>query len=430
MINKRQINCIRAREILDSRGNPTVEAVVILNDASAGRASVPCGASTGTYELAELRDNEPERYLGKGVQSACKQITELIAPELKGKEISAQQEIDDTLSSFIDPQNCRPLGSNASLAVSLACAKAAAVSYRLPLFRYLGGNNIDREHFPIPLMNILNGGVHADNSLDIQELMILPHADLPFPQLLERCCRLYHRLKELLKEKGFCTAVGDEGGFAPNLSSAEEGFELILEAAQRANLSFEQDFAFGIDAAASGWRAVPQEGEITCEKRYLLPKSKLSYTCEELIAYWEGLCCKYPIELLEDPLEENDWQGFAQLTYRLGNRTRIVGDDLFVTNSQRIQEGIARKAANAALIKPNQIGTLSKTIQAVQAAKRAGWSVILSHRSGETCDSSVADLAVALGADFLKAGAPCRGERVEKYNQLLRIYEAIYPVQK
>ncbi len=430
MINKRRINCIKAREILDSRGNPTVEAVVILNDASAGRASVPSGASTGTYEVAELRDNDAERYLGKGTLSACRQITDLIAPELKGKEISAQQEIDDILCSFIDPQNCRPIGSNASLAVSLACAKAAAVSYRLPLFRYLGGNNISREHFPIPLMNILNGGVHADNSLDIQEMMIFPQTELPFPQQLERCCRLYHRLKELLKEKGLCTAVGDEGGFAPNLSSTEEGFNLIIEAAQRANFSFEHDFAFGIDAAASGWRAAAQENEGNCEKRYLLPKSKLSYSCEELIAYWEGLCCKYPIKLLEDPLEENDWQGFAQLTYRLGNQTRIVGDDLFVTNPQRIQEGIARKAANAVLIKPNQIGTLSKTIQAVQTAKRAGWSVILSHRSGETYDSSVADLAVALGADFLKAGAPCRGERVEKYNQLLRIYETIYPIQK
>lgn len=421
-MSKRQIYSIKAREILDSRGKPTVESVVILNDGSAGRASAPSGASTGKYEVPELRDNDPTRYLGQGTLEAVRQVNKIIAPALCGKTISCQQEIDHILLSLHDPQNGRPLGSNATLSVSLACAKAAAVSYCLPLYRYLGGANANT--LPVPMMNILNGGVHADNNLDIQEFMIIPSSELPFPQALEHCCRLYQRLKELLKEKGLSTAVGDEGGFAPNLPSAEEALNLIMQAIERANLCPGKDITIGIDAAASEWVCSPCD-ENSIGTRYVLPKSALSHTTDELISYWEGLCCKYPIRSLEDPLGENDWQGFTQITHRLGNRVQIVGDDLFVTNPQRIQDGIDMKAANAVLIKPNQIGTLSQTIQAVQLAKKAGFRTILSHRSGETEDSIIADLAVALRAEMIKSGAPCRGERTAKYNQLLRIFESI-----
>ena len=416
-MNKRQIESIKARQILDSRGNPTLEAVVVLNDGSIGRAAVPSGASTGEHELAELRDNDPSLYLGKGVTQAVEQVTQTILPALKGKNISAQQEIDQILTELADDQG-RKLGSNAMLGVSLACAKAAAISYRLPLYRYLGGSNANI--LPVPMMNILNGGAHASNNLDIQELMIIPHKAESFSQALEQCCHVYHRLKEILKEKGLCTAVGDEGGFAPNLGSEDEAID-------RAGFMPEEDFVLGIDAAASEWaNPFPQSpDESMPDKPYTLPKSNLSYTAPELIAHWEGLCAKYPIRSIEDPLGENDWQSFVQITHRLESRIQIVGDDLFVTNPERIREGIGMKAANAVLIKPNQIGTLSQTLEAVQITQRAGWKTILSHRSGETEDCCIADIAVACGAGQIKTGAPCRGERTAKYNQLLRIEESL-----
>ena len=415
---KRQIQSIKAREILDSRGNPTVEAVVILNDGSLGRACAPSGASTGKHERAELRDHDPSRYLGKGVQKAVDQIYHLAAPALIGCSVSQQQSIDQRLLSLIDPDSEQGLASNVLLPLSLACAKAAASSYHLPLYRYLGGAMSNT--LPMPMMNLLNGGVHASNNLDIQEFMVIPVGAQNISQAIEWCSRIYHRLGELLCEKGLSCGVGDEGGFAPSLTG-EEAFLLLTEAGERANLCAGKDFVLALDAAASEWCAQTQG----CEQEYLLPKSQLHYNTSQLISYWEGLCAQYPIRSLEDPLGENDWQGFVQLTHRLGSRIQLVGDDLFVTDPQRIREGIGMKAANAVLIKPNQIGTLSQTIEAARLAQQNGYRVILSHRSGETEDSSIADLAVAIGAGQIKAGAPCRGERTAKYNQLLRIEEEL-----
>lgn len=416
---KRQIQSIKAREILDSRGNPTVEAVVILNDGSLGRACAPSGASTGKHERAELRDHDPSRYLGKGVQKAVDQIYHLAAPALIGCSVSQQQSIDQRLLSLIDPDSEQGLASNVLLPLSLACAKAAASSYHLPLYRYLGGAMSNT--LPMPMMNLLNGGAHASNNLDIQEFMVIPVGAQNISQAIEWCSRIHHRLGELLCEKGLSCGVGDEGGFAPNLTGEEESFLLLTEAGERANLCAGKDFVLALDAAASEWCAQTQG----CEQEYLLPKSQLHYNTSQLISYWEGLCAQYPIRSLEDPLGENDWQGFVQLTHRLGSRIQLVGDDLFVTDPQRIREGIGTKAANAVLIKPNQIGTLSQTIEAARLAQQNGYRVILSHRSGETEDSSIADLAVAIGAGQIKAGAPCRGERTAKYNQLLRIEEEL-----
>lgn len=416
---KRQIQSIKAREILDSRGNPTVEAVVILNDGSLGRACAPSGASTGKHERAELRDHDPSRYLGKGVQKAVDQIYHLAAPALIGCSVSQQQSIDQRLLSLIDPDSEQGLASNVLLPLSLACAKAAASSYHLPLYRYLGGAMSNT--LPMPMTNLLNGGVHASNNLDIQEFMVIPVGAQNISQAIEWCSRIHHRLGELLCEKGLSCGVGDEGGFAPSLTGEEESFLLLTEAGERANLCAGKDFVLALDAAASEWCAQTQG----CEQEYLLPKSQLHYNTSQLISYWEGLCAKYPIRSLEDPLGENDWQGFVQLTHRLGSRIQLVGDDLFVTDPQRIREGIGMKAANAVLIKPNQIGTLSQTIEAARLAQQNGYRVILSHRSGETEDSSIADLAVAIGAGQIKAGAPCRGERTAKYNQLLRIEEEL-----
>lgn len=415
---KRQIQSIKAREILDSRGNPTVEAIVILNDGSLGRACAPSGASTGKHERAELRDHDPSRYLGKGVQKAVDQIYHLAAPALIGCSVSQQQSIDQRLLSLIDPDSEQGLASNVLLPLSLACAKAAASSYHLPLYRYLGGAMSNT--LPMPMMNLLNGGAHASNNLDIQEFMVIPVGAQNISQAIEWCSRIHHRLGELLCEKGLSCGVGDEGGFAPNLTG-EEAFLLLTEAGERANLCAGKDFVLALDAAASEWCAQTQG----CEQEYLLPKSQLHYNTSQLISYWEGLCAQYPIRSLEDPLGENDWQGFVQLTHRLGSRIQLVGDDLFVTDPQRIREGIGMKAANAVLIKPNQIGTLSQTIEAARLAQQNGYRVILSHRSGETEDSSIADLAVAIGAGQIKAGAPCRGERTAKYNQLLRIEEEL-----
>lgn len=331
---KRQIQSIKAREILDSRGNPTVEAVVILNDGSLGRACAPSGASTGKHERAELRDHDPSRYLGKGVQKAVDQIYHLAAPALIGCSVSQQQSIDQRLLSLIDPDSEQGLASNVLLPLSLACAKAAASSYHLPLYRYLGGAMSNT--LPMPMMNLLNGGAHASNNLDIQEFMVIPVGAQNISQAIEWCSRIHHRLGELLCEKGLSCGVGDEGGFAPNLTGEEEAFLLLTEAGERANLCAGKDFVLALDAAASEWCAQTQG----CEQEYLLPKSQLHYNTSQLISYWEGLCAQYPIRSLEDPLGENDWQGFVQLTHRLGSRIQLVGDDLFVTDPQRIREGI------------------------------------------------------------------------------------------
>ena len=423
MMSKRQIQSIKAREILDSRGNPTIEAVVLLNDGSAGRAAAPSGASTGSHELPELRDFDPSRYLGRGVQQAIAQVNDLISPALCGRAVSSQQEIDQILLSILDEKSGKPLGFNSVLAVSLACAKAAAMSYHLPLYRYLGG--VLCNTLPLPMMNLINGGAHASNNLDIQEFMVVPVGAHSFSQALEWCCRVYHRLREILLEQGLSVSVGDEGGFAPNLSGEEEALSLIMQAIDRAGFLPEEDFVLALDAAASGWVSPKGEDPDITQPHYSCPKSQRSYSTAELISYWESLCARYPIRSLEDPLEENDWQGFVQLTHRLGSRTQIVGDDLFVTDPKRIQEGISMKAANAVLVKPNQIGTLTQTLEAVRLAQHAGYRTILSHRSGETEDSMIADLAVACGAGQIKTGAPCRGERTAKYNQLLRIEETL-----
>ena len=402
----------------------------MLNDGSIGRAAVPSGASTGEHELAELRDNDPSLYLGKGVTQAVGQVMQTILPALKGKNISAQQEIDQILTELADDQAETRLQRDAW---SIAClckscrhflsSSALSLSWR----KQCQYSSRSDDEYPQRRSACFQQSGHSgadDHSPQGRS----------FSQALEQCCRVYHRLKEILKEKGLCTAVGDEGGFAPNLGSEDEAFGLLMQAIDRAGFMPEEDFVLGIDTAASEWaNPFPQSpDESMPDKPYTLPKSNLSYTAEELIAHWEGLCAKYPIRSIEDPLGENDWQSFVQITHRLGSRIQIVGDDLFVTNPERIREGIGMKAANAVLIKPNQIGTLSQTLEAVQIAQRAGWKTILSHRSGETEDCCIADIAVACGAGQIKTGAPCRGERTAKYNQLLRIEEnlgnmAVFP---
>lgn len=413
-MNNRDILAVRGREILDSRGNPTVEAVVTLADGSMGRAAVPSGASTGRYEAAEVRDNDTERYGGKGTRIATENISGQIAEALFGMDAASTDKIDRTMIELDGSADKSVLGANAILAVSLACAKAAASSFKMPFYRFLGGARAST--LPLPMMNILNGGAHAANNIDIQEFMIQPIGAESFPQGLEWCVRVYHKLAAILKSRELSTAVGDEGGFAPNLGDDEEAIVLILEAIEAAGFSPYQDFTLAIDAAASEWKT---------KTGYLLPKKKTTYTTEELISHWEGLCARYPIHSLEDPLGEDDWQGFVQLTHRLGSTVQIVGDDLFVTNSTRLAQGIAMSAANAILIKPNQIGTLTETLEAVELAQRAGYRTIISHRSGETEDSSIADIAVAVNAGQIKTGAPCRSDRVAKYNQLLRLSDSV-----
>lgn len=409
-MSKRTIRSIRGREILDSRGNPTVEAVVTLEDGSSGRAAVPSGASTGKYEAKELRDENLARFGGKGVLLAVENINSSIKEGLQGASAASAYFIDKKLAELDGTEDFSNLGANAALAVSLACARAACTSYAIPLYRYLGG--VCANTLPVPMMNILNGGAHAANNIDIQEFMIMPVGAASFHQGLEWCCRVYHCLGRLLEERKLSTAVGDEGGFAPNLTDDEEAIRLILEAVERCGFHPYQDFVLAIDAAASQWRT---------ENGYTLPKKQISYTTQQLTAYWEQLAAKYPIKSLEDPLDEDDWQGFVQLTHRLGDRVQVVGDDLFVTNPKRLWQGITMEAANAVLIKLNQAGTLTQTLQTALMAGKAGLGAVLSHRSGETEDTTIADLAVALNVGQIKTGAPCRSERVAKYNQLLRI---------
>lgn len=413
-----EIAAVYGREILDSRGNPTVEAEVILEGGARGRAAAPSGASTGQYEAVELRDGDKTRYQGKGVLKAVEAVNNMLAETIIFEDVRNQRELDRMLIQADGTDNKGNFGANAVLSLSMACAKAAANAYGMPLFQYIGG--IYGNKLPMPMMNILNGGAHSDNSVDIQEFMILPMGAPSFKEGVRWCAEVYQVLKRLLKESGLSTAVGDEGGFAPNVKNAEQAIELILQAIQLAGFKERKDFMLALDAAASEWKHREAGAG-----NYLLPKENKVYTRAELIEYWVKLVNAYPIYSIEDPMDEEDWEGFRVLTEKIGGRCRLVGDDLFVTNVSRLQKGIDHHCANSILIKPNQIGTLTETMDAIQLAAINGYTTIMSHRSGETEDSIIADLAVGMGTQLIKTGAPCRGERTAKYNQLLRIEEII-----
>lgn len=413
---KAVIEKVIGREIIDSRGNPTVEAEVWLSDGTAGRGAAPSGASTGIYEALELRDGDESRYCGKGVLKAVSNVNTTLNMALKGINAADTQTVDNAILNADGTPDKSKLGANAMLAVSLAAAKAAANHYRMPVYRFLGG--VNGRKLPMPMMNILNGGAHAANNLDVQEFMIIPKGAESFREGLRQCAEVYHRLAKILKAKSLSTSVGDEGGFAPNLSGEEEAIELILEAVEAAGYKAGTDFAIALDAASSEWKA---DG-----KGYFLPKKKLSRTAEELIEEWKRLCGKYPIISIEDPLDEEDWNGWKKLTEQLGSKVKLVGDDLFVTNPTRLRKGIENGCANSILIKLNQIGTVSETLSAIALAKENGYGTIISHRSGETEDTFIADLAVAVNAGQIKTGAPCRSERTAKYNRLIRIEEQLY----
>ena len=408
------ITDVYAREIMDSRGNPTGEVEVYLEDGTIGRAAVPSGASTGQFEAVELRDSESSRYLGKGVLQAVANVNDIIGPAILGFDASEQVAIDGVMIELDGTPNKAKLGANAILGVSMAVARAAAESYDLPLFQYLGGTNA--KELPVPMMNILNGGAHADNNVDIQEFMIMPIGASSFMEALRYCAEVYHTLKGVLKAKGLATGVGDEGGFAPNLGSNEEALQVITEAIEKAGLVVGKDIVFAIDAASSEFY---KDG-----KYHLVGEGKVK-TAAEMVEYYAELCEKYPIYSIEDGLAEEDWEGWKLLTDRLGKTVQLVGDDLFVTNTERLSRGIKEDTANAILIKVNQIGTLTETFDAIEMAKRAGYTAVISHRSGETEDSTIADIAVAVNAGQIKTGAPARSERVAKYNQLLRIEDML-----
>jgi len=409
-----KIKQIHAREILDSRGNPTVEADVTLEHDAKGRAAVPSGASTGSREAVELRDGDKKRFLGKGVLKAVDNVNKVIAPELIGKEASEQEKIDRLMIKLDGTENKAKLGANAILGVSLAVAKAAAIDADMPIYRYLGGK--DAVRLPIPFLNILNGGKHADNNVDIQEFMIAPIGAPSFKEALRYAAEVYHTLKGILKAKGLSTSVGDEGGFAPNLSRNEEAIEVIISAIEKADYRPGKDIAVVLDPAAS---------EFYQNGKYLLKADNKNLSSEEMVDYYSGLVAKYPIISIEDALAENDWDGWKILTQKLGNKIQLVGDDIFVTNPKIVAEGIKQGIANSILIKLNQIGTLTETLETISLAKKAGYTCMFSHRSGETEDSFLADITVATNAGQLKTGAPARSERLAKYNQLLRIEEEL-----
>lgn len=398
-------------EILDSRGNPTVSATVQLTDGTMGTAAAPSGASTGKFEAIELRDGDQRRYGGKGVLKAVRSVSEIISPALEKVPSLTVREIDHVLCKLDGTPNKAHLGANATLAVSMAAARAIAAHYRMPLYRFLGG--AVAYQLPRPMMNILNGGAHAGNNIDIQEFMIVPTGAPNFREGLRWCAEITHALGQQLKARGLSTGVGDEGGFAPDLESDEAAIEAVLEAVEKAGYGGKVQLA--LDVAGSEWA---QENG-----RYRLPKRGKELDTEDMIEYWENLVQKYPILSIEDPLGEEDWQGWAEMTRRLGDKVQLVGDDLFVTNSERLRQGMDEGAGNAILIKPNQIGTLTETLDCIELAKRGGYKTIISHRSGETEDTFIADLAVAVNAGQIKTGAPCRTERVAKYNRLLRIEE-------
>jgi len=409
-----KIKIIHAREILDSRGNPTVEVDVVLDNGLMGRAAVPSGASTGTREAVELRDDDKKRYLGKGVLKAVENVNKIIALELIGKDPKKQQEIDNLMIKLDGTENKAKLGANAILGVSLAVAKAAAQEEGVPIYQYLGGK--DTKRLPIPFLNILNGGKHADNNVDIQEFMIAPFGAPSFKEALRYAAEVYHTLKGILKSKGLSTSVGDEGGFAPNLSRNEEAIEIIIAAIEKAGYKPGKDIAIVLDPAAS---------EFYQDGKYLLKADNKNLSSQELVDYYAGLVSKYPIISIEDALAENDWDGWKILTQKLGEKIQLVGDDIFVTNPKILAEGIKQGIANSVLIKLNQIGTITETLETIKLAKKAGYTCMFSHRSGETEDSFLADITVATNAGQLKTGAPARSERLAKYNQLLRIEEEL-----
>ncbi|MBD5131723.1 MAG: phosphopyruvate hydratase [Clostridiales bacterium] len=406
---------VKGREVLDSRGNPTVEAEVTLENGVTALGIAPSGASTGEFEAIELRDGDKSRFNGKGVTNAVKNI-EKINEALRGVDASDIFNVDKIMIELDGTDNKSNLGANAILAVSIASARAAAQAYSLPLYRFLGGSN--GVTLPVPMMNILNGGAHASNTVDVQEFMIMPVGAKTFKEGLRWCTEVYHTLKSILKNKNLATAVGDEGGFAPDLDSDEEAIKNILEAVKSAGFKDGRDFVLAIDAAASEWKSKKKN-------EYRLPKANKTLATDKLIDHWVELTEKYPIYSLEDGLDEEDWNGWQKLTEKIGNRVQLVGDDLFVTNVKRISKGINSSSANSVLIKPNQIGTLSQTMQAIRLAQHNGYTAIVSHRSGETEDTTIADLAVALNAGQIKTGAPCRTDRVAKYNRLLRIEESL-----
>ncbi|MCM1180858.1 MAG: phosphopyruvate hydratase [Clostridium sp.] len=418
-----RIEKVIGREIMDSRGNPTVEAEVHLLDGTVGRGTAPSGASTGEFEALELRDGDKGRYLGKGVTKAVQNINTVINDTISGMNANDIYAIDQAMITADGTKDKSKLGANAILAVSIACAKAASISLDMPLFQFLGG--ISGNRLPVPMMNILNGGAHAANTVDVQEFMIMPVGAESFKECLRWCAEVFHALAALLKSKGLATSVGDEGGFAPDLASDEEAIEYILEAVKNAGYKPGKDFMIAMDAASSEWKG-RKKGE------YVLPKAGTKYTSEELIAHWKELVEKYPIISIEDALDEDDWEGWVKLTAELGDKVQLVGDDLFVTNTERLSKGIEMGCGNSILIKLNQIGSVSETLEAIKMADKAGYTAISSHRSGETEDTTIADLAVAMNTGQIKTGAPSRTERVAKYNQLLRIEEelgqaAVYP---
>ena len=415
------ITRVWAREIIDSRGNPTVEAEVETEDGAFGRAAVPSGASTGAFEAVELRDRDPGRFLGQGVRKAVFNINEIIAPEINGFNVFDQKGLDSLLIELDGTENKGHLGANAILAVSLAAAKAAANSLGIELYQYLGG--INAHILPVPMMNIINGGKHADNSINLQEFMIMPIGASTFREAIQWSIEVYHTLKKLLKSKGFSTAIGDEGGFAPNFESDEQALIFIVDAIKQAGFRPGIEFGIAMDAAAT--ELYDEAAKAGKEGQYLFWKSNILKTCDEMIDYWADLADRYPIISLEDGLAEDDWEGWKKLTERLGKKIQLVGDDLFVTNTERIKKGIDMGVSNSVLIKPNQIGTLTETLAAIEMSVRNGWTAIVSHRSGETEDVTIADIAVATNAGQIKTGAPSRTDRVAKYNQLLRIEEAL-----
>ena len=423
-MNYLEIEKVVGREILDSRGNPTVEAEITLVDGTVARGTAPSGASTGEFEALELRDGDKSRYLGKGVSKAVENINTVIADAIIGMDASDTYAVDAAMIAADGTKDKSNLGANAILAVSIATARAAATALDIPLYRFLGGVNGNR--LPVPMMNILNGGAHATNTVDTQEFMIMPVGAPSFKEALRWCAEVFHNLSKILKSRGLATSVGDEGGFAPNLSSDDETIETILEAVKAAGYEPGKDFMIAMDAASSEWKSEKGKGF------YHQPKSGLDFTSDELIDHWESLVDKYPIISIEDALDEEDWEGWQKLTARLGSKVQLVGDDLFVTNTERLAKGISLGCGNSILIKLNQIGSVSETLEAIKMAHNAGYTAISSHRSGETADTTIADLAVALNTCQIKTGAPSRSERVAKYNQLLRIEEelgasAVYP---
>ena len=409
-----EIYAIYGREILDSRGNPTVEVDVYLDSGIVGRAAVPSGASTGEHEAVELRDGDVNRYLGKGVLKAVENVNQIIAPKLIGMEISHQAEIDNTMLALDGTPNKQKLGANAILGVSLACARAAAEEQEMPLYRYIGGSNA--KLLPVPMSNILNGGSHADNTVDLQEFMIMPLGAKTFREALQMNTEVFHTLKKYLQENGYATGVGDEGGFAPNLKSNEEALQIIVKAIELADYRPGEDIYIALDPAAS---------EFYKNGKYNLTAENVALSSEEMVDYYTKLVDKYPIISIEDGLAEDDWKGFKLMNERLGDKIQIVGDDLFVTNVERLQTGIEEKAANSILIKLNQIGTLTETLDTIELAKTNNFTTVISHRSGETSDTVIADLAVAVNSGQIKTGSICRSERIAKYNQLLRIEEEL-----